>query len=326
MTRRPARAAPWRYLRRLVPALALLLAACAGTPQADRVLAAYTASGHAAPLPARAELSDVPFFPQEAYYCGPAALAMVLAWGGVDTTQDEIAQLIYTPARQGTLRTDVLGGARRHGRLAVTVDTLEDLLGEVAAGHPVIVFQNLGLDWFQQWHFAVAIGYDLEEGDLILHSGLNERKVMPLTVFENTWRRGDFWALVVLPPDRLPATAAEHEVLQAAAAIERVGDFAAARAAYRAMAQRWPDSFGARFGYGNTLYAQGDLAGAEAAFREAARIEPEVGAAWNNLAVVLSEQGRREEARAAARTAIETGRGDIEEYRRTLTEIEQRKI
>src|SRR3546814_2318796 len=39
------------------------------------------------PLPRQVELSEVPFFPQEDYYCGPAALATVLAWGGVDTDQ-----------------------------------------------------------------------------------------------------------------------------------------------------------------------------------------------------------------------------------------------
>ena len=246
---------------------------------------------------------------------------MVLAWGGVETNQNDIAELIYTPGRQGTLRSDVLGGARRHGRLAVTINNLEDLLREVAAGHPVIVFQNLGLDWFQQWHFAVAIGYDLEAGTLTLHSGINERKVTDLEVFENTWRRGDFWALVVLPPDRMPASAGEEHVFAAAAAIERLGDATAALRAYETMSQRWPDSFGAHFGTGNVLYTVGDLSGAEAAFRRAASVDPKAGAAWNNLAVVLAEQGRRSEAIAAVQTAIETGSGDVEEYRRTLAEI-----
>ena len=325
MTPQAGSSATLQRLRLLLPAMALLLAACAGTPQADRVLASFSAGQNQIAIPAQVELENVPFFPQEAYFCGPAALAMVLAWGGVETTQDEIAEIIYTPGRQGTLRSDVLGGARRHGRVAVTVNTLEDLLREVAAGHPVIVFQNLGLDWYQQWHFAVVIGYDLDSGDLILHSGFKERKVTPLSVFENTWRRGDFWALVVLPPDRLPVTAEEHEVLSAAAAIERVGEQEAALSVYVNMARRWPDSPGARFGRGNVLYAKGDLRGAAAAFRDASRVAPKMGATWNNLAVVLSELGRRDEAISAARTAIQTGTGDVGEFRRTLAEIEGQK-
>jgi hypothetical protein len=33
-------------------------------------------------LPARAEVTEVPFFPQTGNDCGPAALAMVLGWSG----------------------------------------------------------------------------------------------------------------------------------------------------------------------------------------------------------------------------------------------------
>ena len=128
------------------------LAGCA-TPETDRLLEAPTA------LPPRAEVSGVPFFSQEKYYCGPAALAMVLSWSGPPGTQEEIAAQVYTPGRAGTLQSDMVAGARRHGRLAVPVTRLSDLTAELVAGHPVVVFQNLGFGWFPVWHYAVAIGY-----------------------------------------------------------------------------------------------------------------------------------------------------------------------
>ncbi|EPU4601474.1 PA2778 family cysteine peptidase, partial [Pseudomonas aeruginosa] len=55
-------------VRRLAGALLLaaLLGGCAQPPRLPPESAA---------LPARVELRDVPFFPQEAYQCGPAALA-----------------------------------------------------------------------------------------------------------------------------------------------------------------------------------------------------------------------------------------------------------
>ncbi len=296
----------------------LMLAACAGTPQSDRLLAGGGAAGG---LPARAEVTDVPFFPQEERYCGPASLAMVLAWGGIATDQDKIGEAIYTPGREGTLVSDVLGGARRHGRLAVPVNTLDGLLAEIAAGHPVIVFQNLGLDWYQQWHFAVAIGYDLDAGTLTLHSGLDERRVTPLDTFEHTWRRGDYWALVVLPPDTLPASGTEGAAVDAAVAIERLGLTGDAAQAYAAIVDRWPGSGTAWLGLGNTAYAMGDLSGAADAFGRATVADPDFGAAWNNLAVVLAEQGHRKAAIDAAEKAIATGSGNIEEYRRTLDEV-----
>lgn len=302
---------------------AFVLCACAaGTPQTDRLLAT---TANAEPgeqsLPVRAELDEVPFFAQEDFYCGPAALAMVLAWSGEDTDQHEIAQQIYTPGRQGTLRTDVLGGARRNGRLAIPVHTLGDMFREIDAGHPVIVFQNLGLEMYPVWHYAVAVGYDLDEEVIILRSGTERRHLTRLTTFERTWARSEYWALAVLPPDTLPATAGEPVVLEAAAGLERAGQHEAARTAYRTMTERWPAAPGAWIGLGNLDYASGNLAGAEVAFRRATEIAPHNGTGWNNLAVVLGDLGRHAEAVRAAETAIATGDGDQEEFRRTLDEV-----
>ena len=151
--------------------VALILWALVGcaTPETDRLLDDPTG------LPPRAEVAGVPFFPQEQYYCGPAALATVLSWSGLSVTQDEVAAQVYTPGREGTLRSDVVAAARRNGRLAVPVDRLADLTAELAAGRPVVVFQNLGLGWFPVWHYAVVVGYDLSAGDLVLRSGLEFR-------------------------------------------------------------------------------------------------------------------------------------------------------
>lgn len=303
-------------LRRIVAvgALLLLLAGCA-TPQADALLA------DPGGLPPRAEVADVPFYPQEEFYCGPAAMAMALAWSGLPVTQEAMAAQVYTPGREGSLRTDMLAGARRNGRLAVRVASLRAMLREIAAGHPVLVFQNLGLSWYAQWHYAVAVGYDLERNELILRSGVTARRVTGLELFERTWARGDYWAITVLPPDRLPATATDQDVLVAAIGLERAGRHAAAAAAYAAMTARWPDSFGAHMGLGNARFALQDFVGAERAFRAALERRAEAGDAWNNLAYALARQGRRDEALAAARKAVAIGGRRVDAYRETLREL-----
>jgi tetratricopeptide (TPR) repeat protein len=246
---------------------------------------------------------------------------MVLRWSGLPVTQDEVAAQVYTPGRRGTLQSDVIAAARRHGRLAVPVTRPPDLTAELAAGHPVVVFQNLGLGWFPVWHYAVAIGYDLAAGDLILHSGLAARRVMPLHTFERTWARGDHWGLVVLPPQEPPVAADEVAVLRAATGLEQAGRFRAAATAYAAIAERSPDSLEAWIGLGNAAYAAGDLEQAENAFRTAARRHPNAAAAWNNLAHVLGEQGRRTEAVAAAQRAVRLGGPNATTYRATLREV-----
>lgn len=272
-------------------------------------------------LPPRAEIAGVPFHPQQEQYCGPAALATVLGWSGVPTRQDAIATEVYTPGRDGTLGHDLIGAARRHGRLAVPLADLPSLLDELAAGHPVVVLQNLGLAWYPQWHFAVAVGYDLTRNELALRSGEERRRVVSLGTFSRTWARAERWALVVLPPDRLPATAGEAAVLSAAVGLERAGRMQEAETAYGAVLRRWPGSLGALIGRGNARYAVGDLDGAATAYRAALEHHPGAAMAWNNLADVLAAQGARDEALIAARRAVDLGGTHAEVYRRTLEEI-----
>ncbi len=304
-----------RTARRLgVVALAVGLAACAAT-QTEQLLE------QPGDLPPQAEIAEVPFFPQERYHCGPAALAMVLAWSGLPVTAEDLVSQVYTPGREGTLRSDILSGSRRNGRLAVEVRQLEALLAEIAAGHPVLVFQNLGLDVLPQWHFAVAIGYDLRGPTLILHSGTEARRSVALATFERTWQRGDFWALAVLAPDQIPVSAGQREVVGAAAGLERAGQLSEAETAYTTALARWPESHDALMGLGNTRFARRNAVGAEVAYRRAIELRPESAAAWNNLAYALKALGRQSEAISAVQRAVALGDPQSTRYRDSLEDI-----
>ncbi|MET0519171.1 MAG: PA2778 family cysteine peptidase, partial [Burkholderiaceae bacterium] len=182
---------------------ALLLGGCAGTPQLQRL----ERNGFAG-LPSRAQLSDVPFIAQDDYECGPAALAMLLQAAGVQARAAELKPQVFLPGRRGSLQLELLVAARRHGLPAYRLaPSLQALLTEIAAGHPVLVFENLSLPIYPVWHYAVVIGYDRERGTLRLHSGRTAEMEMSLSTFERTWARGDSWAMVALPVDQLPATA-----------------------------------------------------------------------------------------------------------------------
>ncbi|MEX2525734.1 MAG: PA2778 family cysteine peptidase [Gammaproteobacteria bacterium] len=275
-------------------------------------------------LPERASVAGVPFYPQEKYYCGPASLAMMLNWAGIPAEQHDIASQIYTPGREGTLTPDVLAGARRNGALSVEVSSLHNLLAEIAAGNPVMVFQNLGVRIYPQWHFAVATGYDLDAENLFLHSGLDPQRVLNINSFERTWQRADYWAITVTPPDQLPSQASEMAVLKGAAGLERAGQYPAAITAYQTVLQRWPVSTIARMGLGNTYYKLGKYSKAAAAFREVIVTDNSHAAAWNNLANALAEQTLYDEAINAARKAVTLNK-DNEIYRTTLAETKAKQ-
>ena len=272
-------------------------------------------------MPARVELTGVPFHPQEEYQCGPAALATVLLHAGVATTPEALVPQVYLPARGGALQAEMLAAARRHGLVSYRLaPALGDLLQEVAGGTPAIVLQNLAVGFAPLWHYAVVIGYDLPREEIILRSGTTSRAVMKLGTFERTWARGEHWAMLALAPERLPATADEDRYVAAIAALERVAP-GAARRAYSAASERWPGNLAARIGLGNAAYAMRDLPGAEAAYREAIRRHPGAADAWNNLAQALLDLQRRHEALAAAQRAVDIGGPRLAQYRATLRAI-----
>ena len=273
-------------------------------------------------VPPKSELAAVPFFPQEEYQCGPASLAMVLAWGGLQVDADELAPQVYTPSLKGSLQPAMITAARRHGRVAYPISGANALLKEIAAGHPVIVLQNLGLSWVPAWHYAVVIGYDLDKAIIVLHSGITNRKTTALYTFENTWARSKHWGLVVLPPDRLPATAEENSYVKAVAGLERSGQWPGAVGGYKTALRRWPQSFSAHIGLSNSYYAQGDLKSARKVLQKTTILFPEEGVAFNNLAHVLWKQGKKQEAIKAGRQAVRLGGPHVEKYQKTLDEIQ----
>lgn len=273
-------------------------------------------------LPAYHELTEVPFFPQEKYQCGPAALAMAISWSGLPLQPQDLVDEVYTPSRKGSLQVAVIAAARRHGRIAYEISDLESIFSEISAGYPVIILQNLGTSWFPVWHYALVIGYDTERKTMILRSGTTARKVTPFGVFERTWARSEYWGILVLKPTQLPAVVKENNFVTAVVGLERAHQYRAAVNGYRTALARWPGSFSARMGLGNSYYALGELKSSETAFKETIRLHPEESSAYNNLAQVLMEQGRYPEALESARKALSLGGPLRAVYLETIREIE----
>lgn len=257
-----------------------------------------------ADLPHKAELDGTPFFAQTAYQCGPAALATALAAAGFTVAPVVLGEQVFLPARTGTLQVEMIAGARRQGAIATRMPLrLEALLREVWAGRSVVVLQNLGLSWAPLWHYAVLVGYDIDEGEVILRSGETRRQVMAMRTFEHTWNRSGHWAFVVSPPGQWPSQADEKAVVEASVGFERSAAPQQAVDVYRSALARWPKNLSLQMGLGNSLYAAGDKRGAADAFQLAAKRHASA-PAWINLASVLIELGNSVEAVAAAKEAV----------------------
>lgn len=276
--------------------LALLLSACARSP----VLLDSTKTS----LAPQVELSDVPFYAQTEYQCGPAALAMVLNHQGVNTRVAQLIPQVFLPGRDGSVQPEMLATVRRQEQLAFPIrGTMDALLGHLAAGDPVVVMQNLALPAFPMWHYAVAIGFDITDETLILRSGEIERHSISFSRFDATWARSQRWGFVVADPGTLPEGVSARNALEAVSAYEETHGPEAALSSWQALVERFPAHPMGQFALGNALYADGQPEQAMAAFEAATQQDANMGAAWLNLGLLRQQQNMPDEARNALRQA-----------------------
>lgn len=286
-------------IRAALPVAALLvgLAGCAASPPLAR--------GLPPGMPRSLELRGTPFFPQEDYQCGPAALATVLRASGVAIEPAALAPQVFLPGRRGSLQADLIGASRRHGRLAYRLPgTGQALLAELAEGRPVLLLQDLGVVGRPVWHYAVLVGYDATKNAAVLRSGRHQRLEMRWQLFARSWDRAGRWAITALPPDVMPAAAEATRYLEAAAGLEAAGRKHEAGTAYAVATTRWPDEPVAWLGRGNIAHASGDLLAAVGAYARAATLAPGNAVIRNNLGQALADAGCITESRAQLARAV----------------------
>ncbi len=278
--------------------VSLLLSACAINPRVDL-----------------AELSDakqpvllnaVPFYPQKKYQCGPAALAGILQYSGVDADPVSLVGEVYVPARKGSLQVEMLAATRRAGRVPYLLGgEVRDILTQLEAGRPVLVLQNLLTPHVPAWHYAVVVGFDADDNEFILNSGRKRHLDVSAGKFLRTWRWAGYWAIVALRPGEVPAGAEPMRFMQAVAAFEAVAGADLARPSWQAAAKTWPQSSRPHLALGNLAYFGGDLRGAVAHYQDGLRRAPQDPVLLNNLASVLGDLGCPRTAEQVLRPAFE---------------------
>jgi tetratricopeptide (TPR) repeat protein len=275
-------------------------------------------------------LVDTPFYPQQQYQCGPAALMTLLTASGVATTLNAVTAQVYIPAREGSLQTEILAASRAAERIPyVLAPGLASITAELAAGRPVRVLQNLGVSWAPRWHDAVVVGTDAQNKKVVLRSGTDLRRTTRSSVFLRTWRRSDYWAVTTLKPGELPANPDRVRYVEAVAGLEQTGHFEAARDAWRAGRSHWPDDAVIQFGLANTEFALGNFTAAERLYVDLLSEDSGSLIARNNLAMTMLALGRNREAREQIDAALKIAAGspllaDLLDTQETILSASQR--
>lgn len=143
-------------------------------------------------------IQNVPFYPQQSYRCGPAALAAVLNYWHADLDPDRIAAELYSESAKGTLNLDMGLYAEKQGYQARQyTGSIEEIKRLVDSSRPIIVLIDYGFWIYQQNHFMVAVGYN--ESGIIVNSGQEHLKRISYSNFLKLWEKTNYWLLLITP-------------------------------------------------------------------------------------------------------------------------------
>lgn len=154
-----------------------------------------------------------------AYWCGPASLAMVFGYWGLDLTQEEIAAEIYDPQARLTNISAMGSYPQEYGlRTEELNGSINCLKKWINKGCPTIVLQRVSPQ-NKYGHYRVALGYNDEQKimttfDPIFGSNYN----ITYTEFAELWKPGTTfqtcnWTLLVIPENSLLTSQAEKKQL-----------------------------------------------------------------------------------------------------------------
>lgn len=263
--------------------LALLLSACAGRGALQQMQTEWPEQ-----LPRQAKLSQVPFYDNPSNHCGPASLAMLAGFHGQDVNFDELSEAMILPGKGGTLQLDIDRVSRQLGLAPYPLSgQFSDLLAHVAAGQPVLLFENLGLSWAPRWHYSVLIGYDLDRGQALLRSGNNAELWVSFYTLNNTWQRAGNWARVILPAEQAPLRVGVRQQLRVGLDLEQTRQPEAAAIIYQRLSS---ESALAALALANLRQQQGQYLASWPSYSQSLELEPTHSASWNNFGHALLAQ------------------------------------
>ncbi len=143
------------------------------------------------------ELDVKPLY-QTAFGCGPASVAMVLQYHGVDVSKEEATAALYSKTLEGTHIADMRVFASRYIKPSrVVPSSMCKIVESLSRGNPVILFLDLGKGMISNPRYIVAVGYDMKHQILVYHNGYSKFTRAPFEVLKEPWRKTGNLALFI---------------------------------------------------------------------------------------------------------------------------------
>jgi ABC-type bacteriocin/lantibiotic exporter with double-glycine peptidase domain len=138
----------------------------------------------------------VPFVAQEKDTCGPASLAMVMAYWKQPVGHDVLARELGAAELRGVAGSRLAEAARSRGLTAVAYAGDDaQIRAFVGRGRPLVVAWAMGRGRF---HNVVVVGF--EDGDVVVHDpAVGPARRVAGKTFAERWAAAGHWTLLVMP-------------------------------------------------------------------------------------------------------------------------------
>lgn len=147
--------------------------------------------------PPRLVLNVTPLYQTE-LGCGPAAMAMVLNYHGTKVPLDAVTAALYNTSLKGTLITDMKDYAvSRYPSSHIEKSDICRVVDSISRRRPVILMIDPGKGLISSPHYVVAVGYDTERGELLIHDGYGKFVRKSFGEINDWWKKTGFLSLVV---------------------------------------------------------------------------------------------------------------------------------
>lgn len=135
---------------------------------------------------------------QGTHECGPAALATVLKFYGMQVTLEEVREAVYSEKLKGTLTIDMLLYAKSLGLHARHyAGSIEDIKARLLEGKPLILFTMRTFGRMRLGHYIVVLGFNDADGTVIASMGRGRLEALTIDKLQRLWARGGFSTLLI---------------------------------------------------------------------------------------------------------------------------------
>lgn len=240
-------------------------------------------------------INGVPFFKQNAYQCGPSALASALNFYGKKLSPQEITDTIKKEEIKGTLNLELLIFPRRYGLITeMLLNDIEKLREYIKNKVPVLLLVDNGFSIYRIPHYILIIGFDENNDVFVAHWGNEGNKIVSSKELKKRWLRMGGWGFAIFSLSEEEMSS--EQLNDTGVAMEFAEDLPSAERYYNKALEKNPKFCEPLFNLGNIYFKQGNFTKSEEFFLKSLDVCEKKADIYNNLAYVLHKIGRKREA------------------------------